>query len=109
MMTKNYLENESLYKSFEFFLPGWKSPVIVDYTIVKMYNRVYMVWYVNKVQFPFKIEYKKLLQEDGSNYINHFSKVLTLLRNDLINWYNEGLPEDFMKEYYNLFKEHILF
>jgi hypothetical protein len=102
--------DDHLYKKVDIIVPGWKNPITILYAIVKLYNENYLVWYLKNVEsYKFKIPYKIVLSDTGSDYKIQFQKVLIQLRLDIINWYYTDEKEDWMIKYIDLFEPYIVF
>lgn len=93
------------------FLDGWiKNPIEIEYIISNrgMSSSKELIWNIKGVEHKFKIPLVYIYTEWGSDYQSYFKAALDIFRDDLIEWYNKGLPEDWMKNYYKIYGRLII-
>lgn len=96
-------------KSENVRIPNWIYPLRITYGLLKLSFGKFLVWKVNGTDKVFRVELKLVTAKHSSNYTDHFILTLTEMRKDIIEWINQGLPEEYMKYYYKQYKDMIIF
>ena len=90
-------------KEIDVEVPGWY-PLRIRYGLFKISEKNYLLWNVVGSKHTFGVSLRLITREHSGNYKEHFILTLKKFREDLYSWIEEGLPEDWMKSYYNQFK-----
>lgn len=91
-------------------LAGWQSSIIIEYAYSNFgKTEMYLYWRVKGTAHTFTITAKEFNQMSKGNPEEHFRQTLKVFRNDIIQWYEDGLPEEWMREYVYMFKNYITF
>ena len=94
-------------KEISFRLDGWRTYLTIEYGNYKISEQVYLVWKIKYTSHIFNIPLRYIFEQHKGNYKEHFQLVLTKFREDLIQWNELKLQEDWMKKYWNEFGELI--
>jgi hypothetical protein len=97
------------YQRIEISINGWYNPLLIEHGLTKISEQVYLNWRVIGTEHIFRVPLKVVTSKHGSKYEDHFKITLIKFKEDLIQWYNEGLPEDWMREYFRQFRALIHF
>jgi len=89
-------------KTINLNVEGWK-PLVIDYGLVQISKQSYLLWQIKNSDHLFNIPLSIVLQHHKGNYKEHFELALKKFREDLLVWIDDGLPEDYMKNYYKEF------
>jgi len=95
-------------QSIDIDVPGWVSPLTIHYGIYSVGAAQYILWKIAGTSHTFRVPAKIVFQQHNLEIKEHFILTLKQFRKDYINWKNEGFPEDWQKEYYNIFSDYII-
>ena len=91
-------------------LQGWINPLTLEYVYGNFLDtKMTLYWRIKGTAHTFTIpasHFNKLAKGDTEG---HFKKALTTFREDIIEWYNDGAPEEWMREYIYMFQNYITF
>lgn len=89
-------------------LNGWINNLTIEYgfgNFAATSNTLY--WRIKGTAHTFTIPSKEFNLLSKGNYENHFKEVLDIFRKDIITWVNDGLTEEWMREYVFMFQKYI--
>ncbi len=95
-------------KEVELNLSGYINPITIEYGIGDFKGISSYYWRIKGTLHTFTIPILRMDFISKGNYKDHFSKILTSFREEYIEWYKSGLEADWMKEYYEEYKNTIL-
>ena len=96
------IENAININTLKLNIDGWIT-VNIKYGFYRHNNENYLLWQVIGTSHTFRCSLKIITTNHGHDYKEHFRLTLLNLKKDLKEWYQLGLPEDWMKNYYNQF------
>lgn len=89
-------------------IEGWK-PLTVQFGYnINTPRHTFLVWRVVGTEHFFTIPLKDVTSRHRSKYEEHFEMTLIKLREDILEWRTEGLPEDWMVNYNNQYSKYLL-
>lgn len=104
-MNFNYIKDTH---ESSFYLDNWKSYITIQYGLHKISEKTFLVWKIKGTDKVFQIDLLIINEKHGHNYDDHFKLTLEKLREDLLLWKKENFPEDYMKKYWEIYKNLIL-
>ena len=104
---KDFTEVDGV-KEIEVQPEGWKV-ITIEYGYQKFSTLTYVFWRVKGTNHTIKITLRELNDLSKGDYGKHFQEILEIFRADFIDWVGNGLSADWMREYYEEYKEHIYF
>lgn len=87
---------------------GWVSPLTIEYAFANFAsdtNTLY--WRVKGTAHTFTISAKEFNILSKGEFELHFKEALKMFRDDMVAWYNQGLPEEWMREYVFMYSNYI--
>jgi len=84
-------------------VPGYRYILKIDYGLHRLYRDQHLTWKVVGTNKVFNIPLKIVTEHCGAKYDEHFIDVLGKLREDILVWNDQGLPEKFMEDYWDDF------
>jgi len=91
-------------------LQGWINPLVLEYAYGNFLDtKTTLYWRVKGTAHTFTIpasQFNKLVKGDAET---HFRNALTSFREDILDWYNDNAPAEWMREYIYMFKNYITF
>lgn len=94
-------------KEIKLSVDGWL-PLIINYGLFKISEKIYLLWNVVGSEHTFGVSLQLVMQQHGEKYDEHFKLTLKKFKEDLLEWAKEGLPEDWMKNYYKQFSDLLI-
>jgi len=95
--------------TFEIEVPKWTSPLCIEYGYEYLNRVLYMFWRVQGTRHTFKISMLDVYHLADNDYEGHIKEFLEGFRNEYIGWIHQGLPAEWMHEYYEEYKHFIEF
>lgn len=99
-------------KTIDVVIDGWlPNPLTIEYRIVQMGagSARQLEWGISGNPHKFKLLLDIIYKEYDGDYNAYFTGVLEMFRVDFIEWYRQGFPEEWMKNYYKHFYKYIIF
>lgn len=90
-------------------LAGWINPITIEYAYGDHAVKSTLFWRVKGTAHTFTIPVRQFNKMSEGNPEEHFREALLVFHKDLKDWYMEGLPEKWMREYIYMFKNYITF
>ena len=87
---------------------GWKSPLIIEYTMEYHGDIPSCFWRVKGTLHTFIISLVRLNYLSAGNYEKHFSEILESFREDYIKWKEQNFNIEWMSQYKSQFAEFII-
>jgi len=95
-------------QSVDIVIPGWVYPLTIHYGTYNVGAAQYILWKIAGTSHTFKVPAKIIFQQHNMEVKDHFILTLKQFRRDYIDWKTEGFPEDWQKQYYDIFNDYII-
>lgn len=95
-------------KQIRLKLEGWIDPLFVEYGIGQYKDLNSYFWRVKGTNHTFVIPTTRINYLSSGNYDTHFKKVLSVFRQDYMEWKANNFSADWMQEYRKEFGQHII-